>query len=153
MNASDELYAELKGDMAALAEPLFEFSEQCLRDRGNFLPHAAVLTAEGHVEFVGAALDAPGGMTNSAEVLPLLHAGLRAMATKKQLIAVAVAENVTVTPDGEPSTDAVKVLFEHQRGLTVALYLPFRKRFLRGYTFGQIFSVAASPEVNACAAT
>ncbi len=62
-----------------------------------------------------------------------------------------MAENVTITPQGKPSTQAVKVLFEHKRGLTTALYLPFNKRFLRGYSFGATFSVRASPEVNAWA--
>ena len=149
MSTQEELYAGLKGDIAALVEPLFDFSENCLRERGNFLPHAAVLTAEGVVELTAAAPDSPDGLTNSVEVLPLLHGGLRAMAKEKALVAIAVAENVTVTPDGEPSTAAIKVLFEHQRGLTVAMYLPFSKRFLRGYVFGQAFTIAALPEVNA----
>jgi hypothetical protein len=46
MSASQDLYAELKSDIAALVEPLFDFSEKCLRERGNFLPHAAVLLAQ-----------------------------------------------------------------------------------------------------------
>jgi hypothetical protein len=88
--------------------------------------------------------------TNSTEVLPLLHEGLRASAQEKNdLVAIGVAENVTVTPDGQPSTEAIKVLLEHKRGLVVALYLPFKKKILRGYSFGQAFTVAASGEVNA----
>jgi hypothetical protein len=149
MNAPPGLYAELKGDIAALVEPLFAFSEKCLRKWGNFLPHAAVLLEDGTVELVMSAPDSPRGLANSAEVLPLLHEDLRAMARDKPLSAIAIAENVTVTRDGQASTDAVKVLFEHRRGLTVALYLPFGKRFLRGYSFGQTFSVSAPPEVNA----
>jgi hypothetical protein len=149
MNAPQGLYAELKGDIAALAEPLFDFSEKCLRKHGNFLPHAAVLLEDGTVELLMSAPDSPGGLANSAQVLPLLHEDLRAMARAKPLSAVAVAENVTVTREGEASTDAVKVLFEHRRGLTIALYLPFGKRFLRGYSFGQTFSISAQAEVNA----
>jgi hypothetical protein len=149
MSTPLELFEELQADVATLIEPLFEFSEQCLRKRGGFLPHAAILTEEGAVELTGAAPDGGGGLATSAEVLPLLQGGLRAMAKIKQLTAVAVAENVTVTPNGEPSTAAVKVLFEHKRGLTVALYLPFRKRFLRGYVFGETFMVPAPPEVDA----
>ena len=37
------LYAELKPAIEAVAIPLFDFSKRRLRDRGNFLPHAAVL--------------------------------------------------------------------------------------------------------------
>jgi hypothetical protein len=97
MNAPQDLYAELKGDIAALAEPLFDFSEKCLRKHGNFLPHAAVLLEDGTVELLMSAPDAPGGLANSAQVLPLLHEDLRAIAKAKPLSAVAVAENVTVT--------------------------------------------------------
>lgn len=145
--STDELYAELKGDIAAIANPLFDFSEQCLQKRGNFLPHGAYLDANGKVGLVAAAPE--NDITNSTEVLPLLHEGLRASAKEKALVAIGVAENVRVTPDGQPSTEAIKVLFEHKRGLVVALYLPFKKKFLRGYSFGQAFTVVAAGEVNA----
>lgn len=148
--STDELYAELKGDIAAVANPLFDFSELCLKKRGNFLPHGAVLDADGKVGLVAASPD-PNGRSNSTEVLPLLHEGLRAQARERELVAIGVAENVTVTPQGQPSTEAIKVLFEHKRGLVVALYLPFKKKFLRGYSFGQAFTVVTTGEVNAWA--
>jgi hypothetical protein len=143
----NDLYAEVKADIQAIADPLFEFSELCLRKRGNFVPHGAVLGVDGKVGLVAAAPE--NEVTNSTEVLPLLHEGLRAQAKEKELIAIGVAENVTVTPEGQPPTDAIKVLFEHKRGLVVALYLPFKRRFMRGYSFGNAFSVAACGEVNA----
>lgn len=146
--STDELYAELKGDIAAVANPLFDFSEKCLKERGNFLPHGAVLDANGKVGLVAASPD-PNGKSNSTEVLPLLHEGLRIQVRERELVAIGVAENVTVTPQGQPSTEAIKVLFEHKRGLVVALYLPFKRKFLRGYSFGQAFTVVATGEVNA----
>ena len=148
--STDELYAELKGDIAAVANPLFDFSEKCIKERGNFPPHGAVLDANGKVGLVAASPD-PNGRSNSTEVLPLLHEGLRAQARERELVAIGVAENVTVTPQGQPSTEAIKVLFEHKRGLVVALYLPFKKKFLRGYSFGQAFTVVTTGEVNAWA--
>jgi len=148
--STDELYAELKGDIAAVANPLFDFSEKCLKERGNFLPHGAVLDANGKVGLVAASPD-PNGRSNSTEVLPLLHEGLRAQARESELVAIGVAENVMVTPQGQPTTEAIKVLFEHKRGLVVALYLPFKKKFLRGYSFGQAFTVVTTGEVNAWA--
>jgi hypothetical protein len=62
---------------------------------------------------------------------------------------IGVAENVTVTFPGMPETDAVKILVEHRRGLTVAHYVPFRKHFLRGYIFGDMISMLAQSEVKA----
>jgi hypothetical protein len=149
MTTFDDLYTEVKPDIAAIATPLFEFSELCLRKRDNFLPQAAVLTDAGEVRLFAA--DTGNDITNSIEVLPLLHGGLRAQARETALKTMGVAENVTVTRDDQRPTKAIKVLFEHKLGLTVALYLPFEKRFLKGYVFGNTFSVAANPEVNAWA--
>jgi len=42
----------------------------------------------------------------------------------------------------------VKVLIEHRRGLTVTLYLPWRRRLLRGYIFGEMIARPAEPEVQ-----
>ena len=148
MATAIELYAEVKPDVEAIANSLFDFSELCLKKRGNFLPHGAVLDANGKVGLVAASPD-PSGRSISTDVLPLLHEGLRAQAKEKELVAIGVAENVTVTPQGQPSTEAIKVLLEHRRGLVVALYLPFKRKLLTGYSFGQMFTVAATGEVNA----
>jgi len=80
--------------------------------------------------------------------LPLLHEAIRKQATVKEIKAVGVAENVTITLDGGSTTKAIKVLIEHESGLVVALYLPYRKKFFRSYSFGEIFAVSAKPEVN-----
>ena len=147
MNSSEALYAELKPDIAAVADQLFDLSEALLRDQGNFLPHAAVLTDEGDIRLVGAAGE--NDLTNSVEVLPILHEGLRRQARELLLRAIGVAENVSVTFEGQRSTKAIKVLFESKRGLTIALYLPFEKKLLRGYVMGSTISKLAAPEVNA----
>ncbi len=147
-NDPDDLYRQMKPDIEALAQPLFHFSEKCLRTMGNFLPHGAVLTAAQQVELVGAMPESKSGYSTSVEVLPVLHDALRKQALQKSVLAVGVAENVTITPAGQPTTQAVKVLVEHQCGLTVALYLPFRKKFFRMFSFGEIFSVPATPELK-----
>jgi hypothetical protein len=151
MNTTDSLYSEVKLDIAALATPLFELSELCLRKQGNFLPHAAVLTEDGEVIQVAAAPDTGSDLTNSTEVLPVLHNGVRMQANKLALKAIGIAENVNITLEGRRATKAIKVLFEHKRGLSVALYLPFEKKLLKGYVFGDTFSLAVDPEVNAWA--
>ena len=146
MNPSSSLYDELRPDIAALALPLFEVSQRFLKARSNFLPHGAVLTEDGNVNLVMAGPE--NDLTNSTEVLPLLHSSLRRSA-QMGVKALAVAENVTITLQGENQTDAIKVLVEHKRGLVVALYLPFKKRLLFGHQFGESFTVAATGEVNA----
>jgi hypothetical protein len=149
MSYMDELYSELKPDIEAVASALFDLSELFLEKNGNFLPHGAVLTAEGEVRLVAAAPDTKRDYADSTEILPILHEGLRSQIAEDSIRAVGVAENVTITPSGQKSTKAIKVLFEHQRGLTTALYLPFDKTLFKSYTFGNIFSVSAQPEINA----
>jgi hypothetical protein len=145
--STDNLYSELKDDLSAVANQLLDLSMKSLEKRGNFLPHGAWLDANGKVGLVMAAPE--NEITNSTEVLPLLHEALRDSAKTKDLAAIGVAENVTITPNGKPTTDAIKVLFEHKRGLVVALYLPFKKKFLRGYSYGEAFTVTVQKEVNA----
>jgi hypothetical protein len=147
MTTNDALYSELKPDIEVIANQLFDLSELLLRNKGNFLPHAAILTDDDEVKLVGAAPDPSVDQTTSVEVLPLLHQALRQQAKELPLKAIAVAENVTVTL--RKPTKAIKVLIEHKRGLTIALYLPFEKKLLRGYVMGPMVSVPASPEVNA----
>lgn len=149
MTSTETLYSELKPDIGIVANQLFDLSETLLREQGNFLPHAAVLTEDGELRLVATAPDTKSDLTNSTEVLPLLHDGLRFEAKQFPLKAIGIAENVTITLEGQRPTKAIKVLFEHRRGLTVALYLPFEKKMLKGYVFGNTFSLAANPEVSA----
>jgi hypothetical protein len=149
IKTTEQLYSELKDDVAAVANPLFDLSEKLLRENGNFLPHGFVLNDEGKDIMVGAVEDNGSGMSTSTVTLPLLHEGLRKQVENGGARAVGVAENVTVTPEGGVATKAIKVLFEHREGLCVALYLPFKKKLLGGYQMGTAFTVAAKPEVNA----
>jgi hypothetical protein len=143
----EELYGEVKPDVRALALPLFELSEKALRERGSFLPHAAALT-EGKVRLVGAMCNTANGIANSTHIKPLLRQGLRTMALERPVTAVGVAETVTFTPDGQAPSQAIKVLLEHHRGLTMALYLPFAQDTSGDIKFGSTKSMFVPPEMN-----
>jgi hypothetical protein len=147
MNDSTILYDDLKPDLGALAGPLVERCEQLLRARGDFLPHAAVLTSDGKVRMVGAMCNTPDGFANSWHILPMLHDGLRAMANENDLLAVGIAECVAQIP-GIAATRAIKILVEHKRNFTIAFYLPFSQDASGQYTFGKTLSVQAEPEVK-----
>ena len=146
---TEQLYAELKDDVAAVANALFDLSEKLLHQNGNFLPHGFVLNDEGKDTMVGAVEDNGSGMSTSTVTLPLLHQGIREQVATGRARAIGVAENVTVTPQGGNATKAIKVLFEHREGLCVALYLPFKKKLIGGYQMGTAFAVPAEPEVRA----
>lgn len=150
MSNADDLYAELKPDIESLSQALFGVSEFSLRKRGTFLPQGAVLTELGEPRLI---LAVPAGhedkLVSSVEVLPVLHKSLRATVRESGVRALAVCEDVTITIEGQRKTRAIKVLVEHQRGLCVALYLPYRRKFLGGYALGEIFARPATQEVGA----
>jgi hypothetical protein len=147
MSSLSDLYDELKSDVVAIADPLFEQSQQRLQARDDFLPHAAVLGADGKVVLMGAMTGSKGGQANASHILPMLLNGIRQVAREKVLVAVGVAENVSLTR-GEMPMQAIKVLLEHERGLTVAMFLPFHKADPGGYFFGEAFVTPAPPELK-----
>jgi hypothetical protein len=147
MNTSAELYAVVRPDLVALASPLSERSEKMLRDHGDFLPHAAVLTTDGKLTMVGAMCNQRDGFANSWHILPMLHDGLRAMANEKDILAVGVAECVQEIP-GIARTRAIKILVEHKQAFTIAFYLPFELHPSGEHHFGKTLSVQAEPEIK-----
>ncbi len=148
MSTPQELYAAARQDLAALAGPLFELSVKRLRERGYFLPHSAVLTVEGRVALLDAMCSTPGGFAHSDHILPMLRDGLRTMAGERDLKAIAIAEIVTAIPDAE-ETRAIKVLIEHQLGLTIVFYMPFTQDDIGGYAMGQTKTFFTDPEIKA----
>ena len=138
----------MKGELGALARPLFEKSEQLLRERGDFLPHAAVLSPDGKVTLLGAMCNTSGGFASSWQILPMVHDGLRSIASERTLAAVGVAERVEAVP-GAGHVLAVKVLLEHQRGLAIAFYMPFARAESGEYSFGRMVTLFTESEVNA----
>jgi len=140
------LYKELGNDVDRMIGPLFEFGEQQIRKRGQFLPYGATLFQSGEI---GLQAGTSGEEFESTiEVLPVLHDALRARVKEGGIAAIAVCEwvNIVLT-DGQP-TDAMKVLVEHERGLTVAFYVPCHKSFVGGWQFGEMFVQPAEPEIR-----
>jgi hypothetical protein len=86
--------------------------------------------------------------SSAIEILPVLHEGLRARGKEDQLLAIAVCDWVNIDRDAK-RTDAMKVLVEHKRGLTVAFYVPYQKKFMKGWQFKPMFALSAEAEVKA----
>lgn len=143
-----EIYKAVKPDLSAVAGPLFVQSEKLLKERGDFLPHAAVLHSEGKLSLMGAMSGSPGAFANSWHILPLIRDGLRALARERSLAAVGIAERVDVVPGAGPMR-AVKVQLEHREGLAIAFYMPFRREDSGEYTFGTMVTLFTEFEVDA----
>ena len=147
MSSLADLYAELKADVVALADPLFEQSQKLLRSKDDFLPHAAILNAEGKVVIMGAMTGSRDGQARAGYILPMLLDGIRQLSREKVLVAVGIAENVSLTR-GDMPMQAIKVLLEHERGLTFAMFLPFHRADAGEYYFGEAFVTPAPPALN-----
>ena len=147
MSSLSELYAELKADVVAIADPLFEHSQKRLQAKDDFLPHGAVLDTDGKVVVLGAMTGSKGGQARAEQILPMLLGGIRQISREKVLVAIGIAENVSLTR-GDMPMQAIKVLLEHERGLTVAMYLPFYKSEEGEYFFGEAFVTPATPAMN-----
>jgi hypothetical protein len=150
MSDNTDLYSQLKPDIERLVLPLFDVSELFLKKRGAFLPHAAILRSTGEVEMVNfAPEDFESRSVNATEILAGVHAALREAVKSKDVIAIGVAEDVSIMPEGEKKTKAIKVLFEHQAGLVVALYLPWKRKLLGGIETSSPISMSATGQVCA----
>jgi hypothetical protein len=147
MSSLADLYAEVKADVVAIVDPLFEHSQKRLQSKDDFLPHAAVLGTDGKVVMMGAMTGSRNGQANAAHILPMLLNGIRQVSREKVLVAVGIAENVSLTR-GDMPMQAIKVLLEHERGLTVAMFLPFYKAEGGEYYFGEAFVTPAPPTLN-----
>lgn len=147
MRSHADLYTELKADVVAIADPLIEQSQKRLQARDDFLPHAAVLSAEGKVVLMGAMTGSRDGQASASHILPMLANGIRQLSREKVLVAVGIAENVSLMR-GEMPLQAIKVLLEHERGLTVAMFLPFHKSEGGEYYFGEAFVTPATPALK-----
>jgi hypothetical protein len=146
MSSLADLYNELKADVVAIADPLFEHSRKQLLAKDDFLPHAAVLDTEGKVVAMGAMTGSRDGQARADYIMPMLAKGIRQVSSEKVLVAIGIAENVSLTR-GEMPMQAIKVLLEHERGLTVAMFLPFHKAE-DDYYFGEAFVTPAPPLLN-----
>jgi hypothetical protein len=71
----------------------------------------------------------------------------RHFAPKGGLQAVAICYDGRVAVEGEPKKDAITVFLEHSDGDCVTVYLPYRKRKLRGYVYEDVIATAAEPRV------
>jgi hypothetical protein len=49
---------------------------------------------------------------------------------------------------GEQALTAIRVLLEHERGLNVAMLLPFQRDDEGRYSFGEAFVTPADPELS-----
>jgi hypothetical protein len=123
----------------ALLDHLFGFARQQVERHGEFFPFAAAVAANGDLCAVATQMDEEH--PPSTAVLEDLYRILTAEAASGAIRAAGVCADVLVTlPGAEPKTGALRAELEHADDDPVRVFLPYRKKRLRGYEWGELFA-------------
>ena len=118
------------------------FAQQMLAKHGSFLPFGCTMNPGGEISFAASYDDKPG--VGAQEIAALLVEGFRAGAVSGEYKAIALCVDVRVdSPDGSGKTDAIRVTLEEYGGEAVNVFMPYRKRMLRGMAYGELFASPA----------
>ena len=133
-------------DFQLLLDELVGITKKILAKQGGFLPHGAIVSIDGKVGLVGALTkeEQPG----SQKVLQVLEPALRDMAAKHKCRAIGMAIDIRLkaAPRKEDvGKDAIWVFLELKDGTAVSVFIPYRKSWLGGFTYGEGFKMPAKP--------
>ena len=137
-----------RDEMDSLLDTLLGFAKQQLEKRGEFFPFAASVDSSGALGMV--AVDLGDEHPESADVIDALYGALSRSAAEGAIRAAGVCADVLVTPPGSSDkTDAIKTWLEHADSDPVEVFLPYSKKRLRGFTFGEVFARSGTPRIFA----
>jgi hypothetical protein len=126
-------------ELGAILDALFGFGYQQIERHGDFLPFAGVIAADGGLRLV--ASDVAEEQALAEDVLEDLYRGLASEAATGAIRAAGVCVDVLVTRAGsQTKSDALRVDLEHAAGAPVRAFLPYRKKRLQGYEWGEPFT-------------
>jgi len=133
-------------DLDNLLSACIPFAQQMLAKHGSFLPFGCTMNPGGEISFAAGYNDNPG--IGAQEIADLLLEGFRAGAVSGEFKAIALCVDVRVdSPDGSGKTDAIRVTLEKNGGEALNVFMPYRKRVLRGMTYGELFASAADKTI------
>lgn len=121
-------------EMDRLLDLLVQVSMDFLSRRDAFMPHAAILDADGELRF---GMAEAGDEAHEAEHLELLRASLREEAAAGAIRACGLAVDVTVTDDDDIELDAIRIELDHLDEQPIIVIVPYEKGD-SGYTMGEI---------------
>jgi len=135
-----------RDDLDNLLSACIPFAQQMLGKRGSFLPFGCTMSSSGEISFAAGYDDKPGLVAQ--QIADLLLEGFRAGAVSGEYKAIALCIDVRVdSPDGSGKTDAIRVTLEEKGSEAVNVFMPYRKRVLRGFAYGELFASAADKTV------
>jgi hypothetical protein len=124
-------------ELNAILNALFGFAEEQIRKHGEFFPFAAVIAADGELRMVAVQMEEE--RPQSTAVIEELYRVLAPQAESGAIRAAGVCMDVLMTPPGaESKTDALRADLEHLDDRVVQAFVPYRKKRLGGYEFGEL---------------
>jgi hypothetical protein len=125
-------------EMDVLLNFLLPYARDQLEQNGDFVPTGATLSEAGTVSAVNAGTDDPRASTDVA--VASLTEAIRREAETGPVRACGIVDAARVPRPGMPEmTDAIRVRIDHTAADPVHVFMPFRKRRMRGYEFDQLF--------------
>lgn len=130
-----------------IVNALFRFAKQQLERHGEFFPFGAVIGADGELRMVATQLeDEP---PSSMAVIEDLYRILAPEAESGTIRAAGVCMDVLVTlPGAKTKTDALRADLEHVDDDHRRAFVPYRKKRLGRYEYGELFLEPGTPRLR-----
>lgn len=133
-------------DLNLILDHSLSWGCEALENEGLFYPFSFTLQHDGSLQRSGDLTEEEKGK-DPEELLKQMHAMLAAGCRQKLHKAVAVGVDVKVQRfASEGFVKAVEVIIEHEDGIAVDCFLPYRKKDDGSFDYGAIFSSAIEPE-------
>jgi hypothetical protein len=133
-------------DIDALLNAVLPFAQQMLGKYGEFYPIGASMNAAGEVGLVGVMPESEH--PEAREIIDLLMAQLVDEAGKHGIRASVICFDGSAIPPGESAKrDAICAHLEHESGICVAAFLPYRKEISGQVTYGELFAGQLKPQI------
>ena len=124
-------------EMDVLLNFLLPYARDQLEQHGEFVPTGATLSDGGTVSAVNAGTDDPRAASDV--VVAALTEAIRREAEAGQVRGCGRHAARVPCPGMPEMTDAVRVRIDHVAADPVHVFMPFRKRRMRGYEFDELF--------------
>jgi hypothetical protein len=133
-------------ELNAVLNALFGFAEKQIELHGEFFPFAAVIAANGEVGMVATQMEEE--RPQSTAVIEDLYRILAPQAEAGAIRAAGVCMDVLITTPGAKKTDALRADLEHADDRVLRAFVPYHKKPLRGYEFGELFTERGTPRLR-----
>jgi len=135
-----------KQELDALLSSMMPFAQMMLDKAGTFYPYGGIINTSGKPEAHGAynGEEHP----KPQELIDILMAGFRQGTKEKKFRAVGMCVDVrTIPPNSTEKTDAIAAMMEHESGIAVTVFLPYKREASGKYVYGQMFARNNEPKI------